>query len=147
MIGVVFICKAIPCSTSFFISTVFNHSSTENVIWQESVMDSFVVPLYASLFQIIGQIIFSTSWKFAISVTMRSSLLYDVFWNGKKVQCIFNETLDWPLFLLRDARMCNRRCLHSNMMGMLCTASWSPSRAIQTILRCPRPESSVLIPD
>ena len=92
MISVIFICKNIPCSTNFFISIVFNHSSKENVISQESVMDSFIVFLLASLFQIVGQIIFSTSWKFAISVAVKSSLLYDIFWNWKNVQCIFNET-------------------------------------------------------
>ena len=54
--------------------------------------------------------------------------------------------VDWPLFLLRDARMYNRRCLHSSTIGMLCTASWGPSRTIQTALRCPRPESSALTP-
>ena len=34
--------------------------------------------------------------------------------------------LDWPLFLLRDARMCNKRCLHSSTIGMPCTAFWGP---------------------
>ena len=91
--------------------------------------------------------IFSASWKFTISVAVRSSLLDDVFWNWKEGPMCIPWNLDWPLFLFRDARMCNRQCLHSNMIGMLCIASWSPSRAIQTILRCPRPESSVLIPD
>ena len=41
----------------------------------------FVVTVNASLFQVIGQIIFSVSWKFPISVAVRSSLLDDVFWN------------------------------------------------------------------
>ena len=50
---------------------------------------------------------------------------------------------DWSLFLWRDARMCSRRCLHSGMKGMLCNAFWYPSQAIQTVPRCPRPESSV----
>ena len=54
--------------------------------------------------------------------------------------------VDWPLFLSRDARMYNRRCLHSSMIGMLCTASWGPSRAVQTALRCPLPESCALTP-
>ena len=49
--------------------------------------------------------------------------------------------LDRPLFLSRDARMCNRRCVHPNMIGMLCTASLGPSRTVQTALRCPRPDS------
>ena len=44
------------------------------MISQESVMDSFVVPLYGSLLQVIGQIIFCVSWKFPISVAVRSSL-------------------------------------------------------------------------
>ena len=48
------------------------------MISQESVMDSFVVLLYA---KVIGQVIFFVSWKFPISVAVRSSLLDDVFWN------------------------------------------------------------------
>ena len=43
--------------------------------------------------------------------------------------------------------MCNRRCLCSNMISMLCTAFWVPSRAIQTIRCCPLPESFSLILD
>ena len=53
---------------------------------------------------------------------------------------------DWPLLLSRDASMYSRRCLHSSMIGMPCTASWGPSRTIQTALRCPHPESSALTP-
>ena len=81
MIGVIFICKNVPCTTNFFISTVFNHSHTEDMISQGSVIDSFAVLLYASFFQVIGQVIFFVSWKFPISVAVRSSLLDDVFWN------------------------------------------------------------------
>ena len=35
--------------------------------------------------------------------------------------------LEWLQFLSRDVRMCNRRCLHSSMIGILCTIvlSWS----------------------
>ena len=44
MIGVIFICKNVPCTTNVFSSTVFNQSPTEILISQESVMDSFVVP-------------------------------------------------------------------------------------------------------
>ena len=40
---------------------------------------------------------------------------------------------DWTLFLLRPVRMCNRRCLHSSMIGMLCTAFWGPSRALKQL--------------
>ena len=41
----------------------------------------------------------------------------------------------------KRCRMCNRRCLRSSMIGILCTASWCLSRTIQTALRCPCPES------
>ena len=44
------------------------------------------------------------------------------------------------------ARMYSRRCLHSSMIRMLCTASWGPSQTKQTPLRCPRPESFALTP-
>ena len=43
--------------------------------------------------------------------------------------------------------MCNRRCLRSSMIGMLCTAFWVLSRAIPTIRCCPLPESFSLILD
>ena len=39
--------------------------------------------------------------------------------------------------------MCNRRCLHSSMTSILCTASEGPSRTVQTALRCPRPENNL----
>ena len=81
MISVILFCKNVPCATNFFISIVFDHSFAENMISQESITDSFVVPLFASLFQIMGQMIFFVFWKFPISVAARSSLLNDVFWN------------------------------------------------------------------
>ena len=49
------------------------------------------------------------------------------------------RNIDWPLFFARSARTCNRRCLHSSMIGMLCTAFLDPSRANQ-IIRCSLPE-------
>ena len=110
-------------------------------------MDSFVVPLYASLFQVIGQIIFSVSWKFS-HICGRE--VFPSWWRILELTegpMYIQWNLDWPLFLLRDARMCNRRCLHSSMIGMLCTPFWGPSRTVQKALRCPRPESSVLTLD
>ena len=140
MIGVILFCNNIPCATNFFITIVLDHSFTENMISKESIMDSFELSLTASLFQIMGQMI----WSFPRSVAMKSSLLDYVFWKWKKSPSYIQWRLDWPLFLLRDARMYNRLCLHSNMIGMLCIASWSPSRTIQTALRCPSPESFAL---
>ena len=78
----------IPCSTNFFISIVLDHPFTENIISQESIMDFFVVFHFASLFQIVGQMIFFVFWKFP----MRSSFLDYVFLNWKKFHRKNNET-------------------------------------------------------
>ena len=55
---------------------------------------------------------------------------------------------DSPLFLdARSARTCNIRCQYSNMINILCTAFWVPSRVIH-IIRCSQhPESFVLTLD
>ena len=50
-------------------------------------------------------------------------------------------------FWKKKVRMCNGRCLHSNLISMLCTAFWVPSRAIHTIRCCPRLESFSLTLD
>ena len=68
---------------------------------------------------------------------MRSSLLNYVLWNWEKVQCILDDASVG--ILSRDARRCHRQCLHSNMIGIFCTASQVPSRTIQTALHCPVP--------
>ena len=138
-------CKNVPCTTNFFISIVLNHPFTENMISQESIMDSFVVPLFASLFQIMGLMIFFVFWKFPISVAMRSSLLDYVFWNRKKVHRIYNETSIGHCSFKRCPHVqktmptlqYDRHALHC-VLGQ--------SRTIQTALRCPLPESSVLTP-
>ena len=52
-----------------------------------------------------------------------------------------------PISFCKKACTCNRRFLCSNMIGMLCTAFWVPSRAIYTIRCCPHPESFCLILD
>ena len=91
-IGEILFCKIVPLKTNIFISIMLNHSSTENMISQESIMDSFEVPLFASLLQIMGQMIFFFFFgSFPISVAMRSSLLDYVLWNWKKVQWNFND--------------------------------------------------------
>ena len=38
MVDMIFICKSIPLSTKFFVSMIFNHSSTEFLISCESVV-------------------------------------------------------------------------------------------------------------
>ena len=62
------------------------------MISQETMMDPCEVPFYASLFQVMDQMILFLFWSFPISVAMKSSLLDYVFWNWKKVQCVYNET-------------------------------------------------------
>ena len=104
-------------------------------------MDSLELFLCAFLLQLVTQIILFVSWLFPISVAMSFSLLNDILWEWKESPSKIKRVFDWPLFLsVRKARMCNRGCLLSNMIGMLCTAFWAPSRAIQTIRSCPLPE-------
>ena len=79
--GVIFFCKIVPFRTNIFISIVFEHPFAENMISQETIMDPSELPFYASLFQVMGQIIFFLFWSFPISVAMKSSLLDYVFWN------------------------------------------------------------------
>ena len=61
------------------------------MISQETIVNPSESSLDASLFQAIGQIIFSVFWKFPISVAMRSSLLNHVIWNREKVQCLLDD--------------------------------------------------------
>ena len=60
---------------------------------------------------------------FPISVAMKSSLLNYVLWNLREIPMYIQRHLGWPQFLSRDARMCDRRRLHFNMIGILCNAS------------------------
>ena len=144
MIGVILFCKIVPFTTNFFISIVLNHPFTENMISQESIMDSFCSPSFCISFSnygpddilcflevshICGHEVFPSCFRI---LELKEGPTYTQ-WN-----------FDWPLFLSRDARTRNRRCLHSNMIGMLCTASLGLSQTIQTALHCPRPKSSAL---
>ena len=136
MTGVIFICKNIPCSTNFIISTVFNHfvhgkhdlaRIGHGFLWSPSFCISFScywpenILCFLELSHICGYEVFP-SWLRIVE--LKEGPVY-IQWN-----------FDWWLFLSRDARMCNGRCLHSSMIGMLCTAFWGPSRAIQTIRCC-----------
>ena len=122
-IGEILFCKIVPFETNVFISIMFEHGFTKITISHETIVNSCELPLDASLFQIMGKMIFFLFWNFPISVAMKSFLLNYVLWIWRKVQYIFKWHLDWPQFLSRDARMCNGRCLHSGVIGILCTAS------------------------
>ena len=74
---------------------------------------------YASLFQVMGQIIFFIFWSFHMSVAMRSSLLDYVFWNWKKVHRILDETSIGHCFFFQEMPVCTI----DDALGMLCTAS------------------------
>ena len=83
--------KFVPFKTNFFISIMFEHGFTKIRISQEAIVDPFKMLLDASLFQIMGLMIFFLFWSFPISVAMRSSLLNHVVWNWEKVQCILDD--------------------------------------------------------
>ena len=81
MVSVVFIRKSSPISAKFFVSMIFNHSTTEFWISYESVMDSLEISLFAFLLQLVGRIIFPVSQHLTISMSVRSSFLDDALGN------------------------------------------------------------------
>ena len=104
--------------------------------------------LFAFLLQLVSQIIFFVSWLFPFSVAMRSSLLDDILWKWKKVHRKFDKLSIGLCFFLQEMPACAIYDAYvSSMIGMLCTAFWDPSRAIQTIRCCSLPESFSLILD
>ena len=133
--------KSVNFDTNFFISIMFELGCTEVRIVQKAIVDPLKTPLEESLFQIMGLMIISLLWSFSISVAMRSCLLNHVVRKLREGPMFLEWRLGWLHFLSRVARMCNRRCLRSNMIGILCTASQGLSRTIQTALHCPCPES------
>ena len=96
--------------------------------------------LDASVFQIMDQIIFFLFGSFLKTGTMKSCLLNHVVWNWEKVRCFLDDASDRCTFF-QETRMCIRRCLHSSMISILCTASWDQSRTIQAAPHCQCPES------
>ena len=57
------------------------HFDTDFFISQETIVDPFEMLLDASLFQIMGLMIFFLFWSFHRYVAMRPSLLNHVVWN------------------------------------------------------------------
>ena len=73
--------KIVHYDTNFFITIMFELGCTKFRIFQEAIVDPFKMLFDASLFQIMGLMIFFLLWSFPISVAMRSSLLNHVVWN------------------------------------------------------------------
>ena len=69
VVGMIFICKSIPLSTNFFVSTIFNHSITECFISYESIMESLDQLLLALLLQLVGRKVFPVSRLFFFLTT------------------------------------------------------------------------------
>ena len=89
----IFVRKSIHLSTNIFVSMIFNHSIAELFISYEPVMDTLEEPLLALLFQLIGDVVFPVSRLLTVSVSVRSSFLYDVVGNGKEVHRVLDEFL------------------------------------------------------
>ena len=56
-------------------------------------MDTLEASLLALLFQLVGDVVFLVSRLLTISVSVRSSFLYDVVKNGKEVHRVLDEFL------------------------------------------------------
>ena len=96
MVGMIFVRKSIHLSTNIFVSTIFNHSIAELFISYKSVMDTLEELLLALIFQLVGRKVFPVSRLFTISMSVKSSFLYDVVGNGKEVHRVLDEFLIFP---------------------------------------------------
>ena len=67
--------------THFFVSIMSELGCAKFRIFQEAIVDPFVMLLDAFLFQIVGSMMFSLLWSLPISVAMKSSVLNHVVWN------------------------------------------------------------------
>ena len=81
VVSMIFVRKSIHVSTSIFVSTIFNHSIAECFISYESIMDTLEELLFALLLQLVGRIKIPVSRLLAISMSVRSSFLYDELGN------------------------------------------------------------------
>ena len=102
MVGMVFIRQSIPLSAKFFVSIIFNHSTTEFWISYESVMDSLDISLFAFLLQLVSRIILFVARLFTISMSVRSSLLDDILRDCKNVHRKIDELLIRPSFFMQE---------------------------------------------
>ena len=59
----------------------------------KSVMDTLEAFLLALLFQMVGDVVFLVSWLLTVSVSVRSSFLYDAVGNGEEVHRVLDEFL------------------------------------------------------
>ena len=58
MVGMMFVRKIIQLATKIFGSTNFNHIPAEFVISYKSIVDTFVVLLFALLLELMGNVVF-----------------------------------------------------------------------------------------
>ena len=69
---------------------MFELRFTKFRIFQEAIVNPFIMSLDASLSQIMGNMIVSLFFSFPTSMAMRSYLLNDISLNREKVQCTLN---------------------------------------------------------
>ena len=118
MIGEIFLRKLVHLDTELFSSIMFELRCTKFTIVQKPIADPFKTPLDASLSQNLGNMIIWLFCSFPISTAMRSPLLNYIILNEGPMYIEWR--LGWLHFLSRDTRRCNRRCLRSSMIGILC---------------------------
>ena len=70
MMGAIFFRKLVHFCTDLFSSIMFELRCTKIRIVQKAIVDPFKTPLDASLFQIMGNMMFSLLWSLHISVAI-----------------------------------------------------------------------------
>ena len=87
---------------NIFVTTIFNHSIAELFISYKSVMDTLEELLLALLLQLVSDVVFPVSRLLTVSVSVRSSFLYDVVGNGKEVHRVLDEFLIVPFSITQE---------------------------------------------
>ena len=77
-IGEIFLRVLVHLDTDFFSSIMFELRFTKYGIFQETIVNPIKIPLDASLFQIMGNMMVSLFLSLPISMAMSSSLLNDI---------------------------------------------------------------------
>ena len=90
MRGEIFLRKLVHLDTDLFISIMFELRFKKFRSVQKTIVNPLKTPLDASTSQIMGNMTVSLIFSFPISMAMRPSLLNDIIFELREVQCTLN---------------------------------------------------------
>ena len=139
MIGEIFLRDLVHLDTDSFSSIMFELRFTKFRIFQEAIVNPFIMPLDASFSQIMGNMMVSLFFSLPISMAMRSSLLDDIILNREKVQCTLNGASAGFTFFQEMPASEIDDALTPIQKAFFALRFWNLSRTIPIALHCPYP--------